>query len=130
MTDFIRNDLMAREREVSKAVGEILKESYITDSAQVRELVSMDIDAASPPLGQRRFRYFVLTNPESFYMHYDFVHNERLYEVGYSYIWYRGIIHGTAVKLFYIIIGTGIIILVLFPLFFYRNLFKIDLKIY
>jgi hypothetical protein len=130
MTDFIRNDLLEREKEVSNAVGDIMKEAYITDSAQVRKHVSMDVDAASPPLGQRRFRSFVLTDPDSFYMHYDFVHHERLYEVGYSYRWYRGIIHNTAVKLFYIIIGTGIIILVLFPLFFYRNLFKIDLKIY
>ena len=129
-TDFIRNDLMAREREVSAAVGAIMKGEYITDSAQVRKLVSIDIDSTSPPLQERRFRHFVLNDPDSFYMHYDFSYNNRVYEIGYSYRWYRQVIHNIAVKLFYIIIGTGIVILVLFPLFFYRNLFKIDLKIY
>ena len=38
--------------------------------------------------------------------------------------------HRTAVKLFYIIMGTTVIILVLFPIFFYRNLFRIDLRIF
>jgi hypothetical protein len=129
-TDFIRNDVIEREREISAAVGNIMKSDYITDSAQVRKLVSIDIDSGIPLLKQRRFRYFSLKDPTSFYMHYDFNHNSRVYEVGYSYIWYRFIIHHTAVKLFYVIVGTGIVILALFPLFFYRNLFKIDLKIY
>jgi len=130
MTDFIRNDLMRRELVVSQTVEAIMSKNYITDRSKVRELVRIDIDGKSSPLRQRQFRYFILTNPDSFYLHFDFSHNDRVYEVGYSYRWYRQIMHNTAVKLFYIIIGTGIVILVLFPLFFYRSLFKIDLKIY
>jgi hypothetical protein len=129
-TDFIRNDLMDRERTITTAVSDIMKGDYITDSAQVRKLVGIDIDSSAPPLLQRRFRYFSLIDPSSFYMHYDFRFNNRVYEVGYSYTWYRRTVHIMAVKLLYIIIGTGIVILVLFPLFFYRNLFKIDFKIY
>ena len=128
--DFIRNDMVERERELSRAMQDVIKRDYIVDRAQVRKLVSTDIDQMSPPQFERRFRHFVLHDTDSFYFHYDFSYENRLYEIGYSYKWYRLVIHKTAVKLFYIIIGTGVVILVLFPLFFYRNLFKIDLKIF
>jgi hypothetical protein len=130
VTDFIRNDMMERERELSRAMQDIMKSDHITVSAQVRKLAGAEVDQMSPPLLERRFRQFVLHDIDSFYIHYDFSYENRLYEIGYSYNWYRMVIHKTAVKLFYIIIGTGVVILVLFPLFFYRNLFKIDLKIF
>jgi hypothetical protein len=129
-TDFIRNDRVERARKLSRAVQDIAKGNSIDESARVRMLVSADIDRQMPPLLQRRFRYFNLQDTDSFYIHYDFSYENRLYEIGYSYKWYRWVIHKTAVKLFYIIIGTGVVILVLFPVFFYRNLFKIDLKIF
>jgi hypothetical protein len=79
---------------------------------------------------ERRFRYIDLQDPTTFYIHYDFNSENRWYEIGYSYRWYRDEMHRTAVKLFYIIMGTTVIILVLFPIFFYRNLFRIDLRIF
>ncbi len=128
--DFISNDRREKARKLSRDVQDIMKNNSIDDSAQVRTLVSTDIDRKTPPLLERRFRYFNLQDIDSFYIHYDFSYENRLYEIGYSYKWYRWVIHKTAVNLFYIILGSGIVILVLFPVFFYRNLFKIDLKIF
>jgi hypothetical protein len=79
---------------------------------------------------ERRYRYFDPFDVNTFYVHYDVNIGKDLYEVGYRYLWYRGVIHRSAVKLFYIILGTAIIVLVLFPVFFYRSLFKIDLRIF
>jgi hypothetical protein len=79
---------------------------------------------------ERRFRYLDIEDTSTFYIHYDFSHENRWYEVGYSYRWYRERMHRVGVKLFYIITGTTVIILVLFPVFFYRNLFRIDFKIF
>jgi hypothetical protein len=79
---------------------------------------------------ERRYRYFDPFDVRTFYVHYDLVLGRDLYEVGYRYIWYRGEIHRSAIKLFYVILGAALIVLVLFPLFFYRSLFKIDLRIF
>jgi hypothetical protein len=67
---------------------------------------------------------------DSFYIHYDFGSDGGRYEIGYSYLWYRSDMHKTAVKLFYVVLGSTAVILILFPLFFYRSLFKIDLRIF
>ena len=58
------------------------------------------------------------------YTHYDFVHENVKYEVGFSYSEYREHTHRNAVKLIYIIFFTTIIILLLFPKFFHSSLVK------
>jgi hypothetical protein len=79
---------------------------------------------------QRLFRYFDLYDKDTFYIHYDFLYKNRLYEIGYSYDLYRRVIHRAAGRLFYITAGMTIILIILFPLFFYRSLFKLDLRIF
>jgi hypothetical protein len=79
---------------------------------------------------ERLFRYFDLYDKNTFFIHYDFLHKNRLYEIGYSYDLYRRVIHRAAGRLFYITAGTTIIVIILFPLFFYRSLFKLDLRIF
>jgi hypothetical protein len=99
-------------------------------SEEIRGSQLVDRGTRNPPELERRFRYLDLEDPGTFFIHYDFSYDNRWYEVGYSYRWYREEIHRVGVKLFYIIMGTMVIILVLFPVFFYRNLFRIDLKIF
>ncbi len=79
---------------------------------------------------ERLFRYFDLYDKDTFYIHYDFLYRNRLYEIGYSYDLYRRVIHRAAGRLFYTTAGATIIIIILFPLFFYRSLFKLDLRIF
>lgn len=128
--DFIDSDKKERENELSKAVDALMKKNKNFDSEQARVIARNEIDQQLPPELKRRFRYFDLYDPDSFYIHYDFSYGNRLYEIGYSYKLYRKEIHKTAIKLFFIILGTTIIIIILFPLFFYRSLFKIDLRIF
>jgi hypothetical protein len=118
--DFFASDIMIRENEVSKAVNVQMKKNKKFD------ITHDEIDLQLV----RRFRYFDLYDTDSFYIHYDFSYENRVYEVGYSYKWYRKEIHKIAIKLFFIILGTTVIILILFPVFFYRSLFTIDLRIF
>ena len=129
-TDFIDSDKIERDKELSKTVDALIKKDKYFNRKQARIIAGNEIDSQVPPEQKRRFRYFNLSDPNSFYIHYDFSYGIHLYEIGYSYKWYRREIHKTALKLVYIIIGATILILILFPVFFYRNLFKIDLHIF
>ena len=128
--DFFANDMMIRENKVSKAVNVQMKKNKKFDIEQARVIALNELDQQLPPELIRHFRYFDLYDTDSFYIHYDFSYGIRLYEIGYSYQWYRKEIHKIAIKLFFIILGTTVIILILFPIFFYRSLFKIDLRIF
>jgi len=100
------------------------------DSEQARALAQNKPDRQPSQALERGFRYFDLYDPDSFFIHYNIPSDIRVNEIGYRYKWYRADIHKTAVKLFYVIMGSMAIILILFPLFFYRSLFKIDLRIF
>jgi hypothetical protein len=128
--DFIESDKTEREKELAKTAEVIRKNNKHFDSNQVLVAAGNEIDSALPPELERRFRYFHIDDTASFYIHYDFRHEGRIYEIGYSYKWYRMTMHRIAVRLFYIVIGTSTIILIFFPVFFYRSLFKIDLRIF
>ncbi len=128
--DFIASDMTERDKELSRAVDDISKKDPSVNSEQARAMAGIEIDRQLAPQLERRFRYFDLYDTDSFYFHYDFRYGARLYEIGYSYKWYRKVIHKKAVKFFYIIFGTNVVILIFFPIFFYRNLFKIELRIF
>lgn len=72
----------------------------------------------------RLYRRIGRLNVKDYYIHYDFSMEGRLYEVGYSYIAYRRIIHETGLKLVFIILGSVFFIIVVFPLFFRESLVK------
>jgi class 3 adenylate cyclase/HAMP domain-containing protein len=72
----------------------------------------------------RLYRRIGRLNANDYYIHYDFSMDGRLYEVGYSYIAYRKVIHETGLKLVYIIMGSVLFIIVVFPLFFRESLVK------
>jgi len=129
-SDLVQSDRRERENQFSKSESGFM--NSIIDAERERAHFSVTAELGRPELPEmeRRFRYFDLHETDSFYLHYDFVHEDRVYEIGYRYTWYREAIHRTALKLFYVIVGTTVIILVLFPLFFYWNLFKIDLRIF
>jgi tetratricopeptide (TPR) repeat protein/HAMP domain-containing protein len=58
------------------------------------------------------------------FIHYDFIENNTRYEVGYSYIDYRKLIHGDALSIIYILLLTGLSVLIIFPKFFHSSLVK------
>ncbi len=72
----------------------------------------------------RQYRRIGRLNANDYYIHYDFSKDGRLYEVGYSYFDYRKVIHETGLTLIYVIIGSVLFIIVVFPLFFYESLVK------
>ena len=72
----------------------------------------------------RHYRRIGRLNINNYYSHYDFKIDGRLYEVGYSYIDYRKVIHETGLKLVYIILGSVLFIIVVFPFFFRESLIK------
>ncbi|KPJ88886.1 MAG: hypothetical protein AMS17_03920 [Spirochaetes bacterium DG_61] len=128
--DFIESDRIEREKELAKSEEVLFMKNTVFNREQSRTTTQNEIDRLMHPEMVRRFRYFDLYDTDSFFIHYDFIFGDRLYEIGYSYKWYRTEIHRTAIKLFYIIIGTTVIIMILFPVLFYRNLFQIDLRIF
>ncbi|MCP4134735.1 MAG: SpoIIE family protein phosphatase [bacterium] len=79
-----------------------------------------------PWKGRTLFNYwgFFSEDAGELYIHYDFIHNARIYQVGFSYYEYRKYIHATAVKLIYITLISAFILIVIFPVFFYLNLIK------
>jgi HAMP domain-containing protein len=72
----------------------------------------------------RQYRRIGRLDANDYYIHYDFSMDGRLYEVGYSYIDYRKVIHETGLKLVFIIMGSVLFITVVFPLFFRESLVK------
>ena len=72
----------------------------------------------------RQYRRISRLNANDYYIRYDFSMDGRLYEVGYSYIDYRKVIHETGLKLVFIIMGSVLFIIVVFPLFFRESLVK------
>lgn len=58
------------------------------------------------------------------YTHFDFYNGDTRFEAGFDYYQYRLSIHNDAVKLVYIIIGTTLIIIIIFPMFFQSSLVR------
>lgn len=69
----------------------------------------------------RSYRLFDLSDPSSFFLYYEFIQGNDIYEVGYSYPWYRQRMHTTALSLVYIVVAAAIIILLIFPVFFQKS---------
>jgi class 3 adenylate cyclase/HAMP domain-containing protein len=76
--------------------------------------------AAHPPL--RRYRKIDGRTREHFYIHYDLVVNDKVYEIGFDYVEYRRAIHATGVNLLLITLGAMVFITIVFPLFFRQSL--------
>ncbi|MBN1889608.1 MAG: GAF domain-containing protein [Thermoflexales bacterium] len=66
----------------------------------------------------------VFDNPEGHYIRYTFASEDRqtLYEVGYSYLAYRQALHQKALPVVYLLAGTTLAMLLIFPRFFKVNL--------
>jgi len=60
----------------------------------------------------------VFLDPPSHYVRYLFPADGSIYEVGYSYLAYRRLLHRTALPLLALTLGTAAAILLIFPLFF------------
>jgi len=72
----------------------------------------------------RQYRKIEALNAKAYYIHYDFSVDGKIYEVGFDYIEYRKGIHETGLELVYIILGSVLFVLVVFPYFFQESLVK------
>lgn len=55
------------------------------------------------------------------YIHFDFIHNNQIYQVGYSYFEYRAYMHESVRKLVLLAFICAILLLIIFPMFFLSN---------
>lgn len=75
------------------------------------------IVSSQPPTALRLFRG-VFFEPPNHYLRFLFSVDDALYEVGYSHVDYRQLLHQTALPLLALMVGATVAILLVFPLFF------------
>jgi tetratricopeptide (TPR) repeat protein/HAMP domain-containing protein len=112
-------DFEKKEKEkLVRNLKEKFKRTYITTSKEdMDSLIRSEVSSNKLILDKRLYR-----NAGIFYIHYDFVYANYIYEVGYSYFQYREYTHKNVSKLFYAILFTTIAIVILFPKFFKDSL--------
>lgn len=76
----------------------------------------------SPPSTIARAFRGVYVNPPQHYLRYTFNLDTDLYEVGYSYLTYRQLIHQTILPVVSYTIGAPLLVLLIFPAFFQTSL--------
>ena len=96
------------------------KDPALTEPAAIESEAGKIIDAKKAPVQQRQYR----NAGDVFFTHFDFVHDGRQYEVGFSYRAYREYTHATGLLLVYSIIGSSLGILLIFPLLFGASLVR------
>lgn len=79
------------------------------------------IDALTVPEGAISYRG-ANAYPKNHVLRYTFGHQDRRYEVGYSYPAYRAYLHQKSLPLLTLFVGTTVAILVIFPHFFWTGL--------
>ena len=72
----------------------------------------------------RKYRKADDTEGTYFYIHFDFIQNKTLYEVGFDYRDYRRDMHSTGIHFVLITLGAVVFITIVFPLFFKESLVK------
>ncbi|MDH3976287.1 MAG: HAMP domain-containing protein [Deltaproteobacteria bacterium] len=72
----------------------------------------------------RQYRKLTPLDVNDYYIHYDFPYDGKMYEVAFDYIPYRQVIGDTGVKLLYIIAGSVLFVIIVFPYFFSESLVK------
>ena len=88
-----------------------------------REIVSKE----KVPLSIRKGRLWDIADINTYYIYYNFLKDNVVYEVGYSYLDYRKKMDVPAFRFAMSLIGISVCILIIFPLFF-RNIFTRPLK--
>jgi class 3 adenylate cyclase/HAMP domain-containing protein len=73
---------------------------------------------------KREYRKFDALDAASYYVYYRIESADMIYEVGFDYYRYRSIIHDTGLMLVYVIVGSAIFVITLFPYFFRESLVK------
>lgn len=73
---------------------------------------------------KRAYRRIDRLDPQQYFIHFDFLIRETIYEVGFSYLDYRQSMHDTCVTLILIMVASALFIVIVFPVFFNESLFK------
>lgn len=118
----IRENLIKVMKEKSRNIKKDIPTSLEIDEAILRYKNSRQYDNTMKEYKQELTRLYRMADER--FIHFDFTYKNNKYEVGYFYNEYRKVIHETAISLVYIIIGTMLIILTLFPKFFHSSLVK------
>ncbi len=118
-TNFIKNDSELKKHLVEEKIGKLRKKDKNISLEDATNVALGDIEKSKASLKTRRSR-----NLGKFFNSFAYQDKGLIYEVGFSYDEYRNYTHATALKLLLIIIGTTVLILLLFPLFFNSSLVK------
>ncbi len=104
---------------------DVISDDYEIAFNRIPDLAAKDF-TASQPLSKmaRGYRLFDLSDPSSFFLYYEFILGDNIYEVGYSYTWYRQQMHTIALSLVYIVAAAALIILLIFPIFFQKSVLR------
>ena len=104
--------------------GDFLKKS--DDVKRETDEITPEIESniGKLPTMVRMNRLGDLADIKTFYTYYNFIVDENLYEVGYSYISYREKLHASAMKIAQTLVILTIALIVIFPLFFRSTLIK------
>jgi class 3 adenylate cyclase/HAMP domain-containing protein len=73
---------------------------------------------------ERAYRRIDELDPRQYFIHFDFLLEDSIYEVGFSYLDYRQTMHDTCVTLVLIMLASTLFIVIVFPVFFKETLFK------
>ena len=116
------SDQRAEQAELEKISRNLLSADNRLTPEQALMRAEAEIAGRPVPEMQRRYRYFDLHDTGTFFMHFDFRFGDRLYEVGTSYALYRLEMHRLLVQLVGVILGTTVLILVIYPAFYRKSL--------
>ncbi|MCP4131625.1 MAG: HAMP domain-containing protein [bacterium] len=74
------------------------------------------------PRLSRRYRYSNPNNLDSFIVFYNYVDNDTVYDIGFSYRDYRERVHETTRSYMFILIGSTLVLFILIPVFYRRSM--------
>lgn len=99
-------------------------EIFYVDNQEIRDPAKLPLIGQSSQLqGPMPYqRLSALDDPQSFYTSYLFKKNEKLFEIGFSYLTYRERSHSASVLLILIMLAAVFSLIIILPFFFYGSL--------
>ena len=117
--DIIRAEKRETAEELSGYSARLIQTRHTLETGNKERAAGNKKVRAKPG---RRYRYLNLNDPRRYYLGEQIVLNGRTYEIGYSYLKYRRNVHRAVKSQVYMVLLATLLLLLIFPLFFRRNL--------
>ncbi|MFC1668894.1 SpoIIE family protein phosphatase [Spirochaetota bacterium] len=129
-----QRDKKEKEKLLLSKVKQIIKEKNLSQIkgpvsiSEVKKIAISKINAIKyenkiSKFNRKQFYHDVM-DFSTYYIYYNFIHNDLLYEVGYKYHDYRKELHKVTKNIFVSLIVAAISILIILPIFFHFNLMR------